>query len=36
MNISYDSEADAMYITFQKDKIEDTLKIQDGALRAPC
>ena len=32
MNINYDPEADAMYITFQKDKVENTLKIQDGVI----
>lgn len=32
MNISYDLQADAMYITFQKDKVKDTLKIQDGII----
>lgn len=32
MNINYDPKADAMYITFQKDKVEDTLKIQDGVI----
>jgi uncharacterized protein YuzE len=32
MNISYDQQADAIYIRFQEDKIHDTLKIQDGIV----
>lgn len=32
MNISYDVQADAMYITFQKDEVKKTIKIQDGIM----
>ncbi|OGC07092.1 hypothetical protein A2230_07030 [candidate division WOR-1 bacterium RIFOXYA2_FULL_36_21] len=32
MNISYDKQADAMYIRFQEDKVEKTIKIQEGII----
>ena len=32
MNISFDEEADALYIRFQEGSVEKTIKVQDGIL----
>ena len=32
MNISFDDQADALYIQFQEGKVGKTLKLQDGIL----
>ncbi len=32
MNITFDSQADALYIQFQKGTVKETIKIRDGLL----
>ena len=32
MNISFDDQADALYIQFQEGKVDKTVKLQDGIL----
>lgn len=32
MNITFDSQADALYIQFQKGAVKETIKIRDGLL----
>ena len=32
MNISFDDQADALYIQFQEGKVDKTIKLQDGIL----